>query len=125
MANRPIGAFILGLVGGLFVLLNALLLLIIGDILLMLLTAFSGTESAQAMISTLMIVGMVLALALIAGSALLLAKPDMHKLWGLLILACSIAALFIGGGFFLGTILGAVAGLMAILWKGQPTAAHA
>jgi hypothetical protein len=126
MADKPIKAFVLGLVGGIFLLLNAIAFYAIGTLLVALIMGIGAESSGAAdILNLLMALMWASAAAVLAGSVLLLFKPGMHKLWGLLILVFSLVAVIGGGGFFLGTILGLVGGLLAILWKPVPVPAQA
>ncbi len=53
----------------------------------------------------------------VSGIMLYTIKGRETTLWGSLILVFSVLGLFGMGGFFIGTILGIVAGVLALAWK--------
>ena len=62
-------------------------------------------------------VGVLSGIVVILGAIMLYNETERAPTWGALILVFSIVGLLGMGGFFLGAILGAVGGLLAITWK--------
>ncbi len=121
MGQKPTGAFVLGLVAGIFFLLNAIALYVLGAFMAALLGAMvGGPTAAMDMMNALIGLMFAATFAVFGGSVLLLVKPEQHKLWGILVLVFSLVAIVGGGGFFLGTILGLIGGILALVWKGTP-----
>jgi hypothetical protein len=59
--------------------------------------------------------------SIIAGAAMtLLLKPELRKTAGASIIIFSIVGLLFGGGWILGSVLGIIGGLLAIIWKPKP-----
>jgi hypothetical protein len=66
------------------------------------------------------VIGILLVLdgLIVSGAALtLVVKPDMRQAAGASILVFSLLGLLLGGGWFIGSILGFIGGLLAITWK--------
>lgn len=58
--------------------------------------------------------------SIVAGAAVtLLLKPEMRKAAGASIIIFSLIGLIFGGGWIIGSALGVIGGLMAIIWKPQ------
>jgi hypothetical protein len=117
--SKPTAAFVLGLIGGIFILINAIAFYIMSSFLNTILGGMGGAASgAMTMINTLQILLWVAAFGVLLPSILLFVKTEMHKIWGALILVFSIVSLAGGGGFFIGFILGLIGGILGITFKG-------
>jgi hypothetical protein len=69
---------------------------------------------------TVVVLGIMLVIAaLVIGSAAagLVLKPDYSAAEGSTIALISFLALFLGGGYVIGSILGIIGGIMAIMWR--------
>ncbi len=120
MAGKPTAAFVLGLIGGIFILINAIAFSIMSSFLNTILGGMGGAASgAMNMINTLQILLWVAAFGVLIPSIMLFVKTPMHKIWGALILVFSIVSLAGGGGFFIGFILGLIGGILGITYKGE------
>jgi hypothetical protein len=62
-------------------------------------------------------VGIISGIVILVGAVIIYNKPAQAPTWGTLVLAVSVVSLFGMAGFFLGAILGAVGGILAITWK--------
>lgn len=124
MNHRPVGGFILSLLGGIFSLLGTL----IGF-------AFAPTCGGpycyvpSYFYPFLLTAGLAGGVVLL-GAALLYRRPDLHVVWGVVILVMSAtSAVGVITGYFAlfgvaGVVLGIVGGSMAIAWgTGEPTSA--
>lgn len=60
-------------------------------------------------------IGVLAGIVVLIGAIMLYARPAQSSTWGILILVFSSLALFGMGGFFLGAILGAVGGALALV----------
>jgi len=103
-----VGAAILTIVGGLFVMAGGALLAIVGGILASLLGHFSG----------LFLVGLVLGFLIVLLGILMLAVPAGHTVWGIVTVAFSIVSIpFSFAGFIVGFVLALLGGLLSIFWR--------
>lgn len=118
-------AFVLSLIGGILILLN-------GIMSLMMLTYYgSGFGWMWGMMGGymgmmgslgfpfgsflgLLLVGLVCGVIVTIGAFMLNSRPAEHKSWGLVILVFSIISFFGMGGFYIGAILGVVGGALAL-----------
>jgi hypothetical protein len=119
--EKPTAAFVLSLIGGIFIL--------IASILSMIITVFGLLGSAFSfilffgMIGGLLIilgiVGFIFAILVIIGTAMINSGvPHGVRTGGIPVLIFSILSLLTsGGGFFIGFILGLVGGILALVWK--------
>ena len=67
------------------------------------------------------IIGLVAGLVVLAGAVMLYLRPRSAPTWGLVILLFSVFGLFGMGGFFIGTILGIIGGVLAMTAKPEVT----
>lgn len=118
MSEKPTGAFVLGLIGGIFILLNAVVWFAIGN-LIAAIAAFIPIIPFDPATAVYLIGGIALlcAIVVIAGSVMMFAMPNQHVIGGVLVLLFSIVSLITLGGFFIGFILGLVGGILGIVWK--------
>lgn len=113
--DYPSTAFILSLIGGIFILL--------GGIYEAAITALIGTAALAlfpglgALLIALAVVALLFGLIILVGAFMLRSKPQSSKTWGIVILLLAIISLVGGGGFFIGFILALIGGILAITWK--------
>jgi hypothetical protein len=114
MSSKPTVAFALSIVGGVFVLIGAEAMRVIGNFLSFL--PFAGTASNT--ISLLGDIGLLSGVLMLVGSIMMYLKPGHHGIWGALVLVGSIVS-WIGafGGVVMGFVLGLVGGILGIAWK--------
>jgi len=118
VAEKPTAAFVLSLIGGIFILLVGLAIAVLGSILGSMIGGVGGPAGAADVITLYGIVGLVNGLLVIVFGVLLYVKPQQHVIWGVLVLILSIASWFTTlGGFFIGLILGLIGGILGIAWK--------
>lgn len=104
----PTTAFVLSLIGGIFVFLAGLVLAYIASFL-----AFFGFG-----LGGILYIGLVVGILMIVFSILLYVMPQAKTAWGALIIVLSIVSLpFALGGFIVGFILGLIGGIFAITYK--------
>lgn len=99
----------LSLIGGIFILLNGLLIAALGA-----LASFIFIPGGVPVLAW-GIMGIVFALIVIVGAFVLHSNPDQHMMWGAIILIFSIISIVIGGGFIIGMILGSIGGVLALV----------
>ena len=114
MSDRPIGAFILSLLGGVLILAE-------GAILAALSSAVGsagcvGCSEAGQVIGGVGAFGVLMGILVVILSVILLARPENHLGLGIAILVFSLLSFFGGAGFVLGLILGVVGGILAIVF---------
>ncbi len=63
--------------------------------------------------------GLVAGLVVLVGAAMLYARPESAPTWGLVIVVASALNLFLGMGGFLASVLGILGGALAMSWKPQ------
>lgn len=128
--DKPTGAMVLSVIGGLFILLGGIALLFVGAILAAIMGAFLGSFSflgpdPVAIVNTMGILGVVFGLIDVALGVVMFVKPGLSKILGAVVLVVSLASIIGLGGFILGLILGVVGGILGIAWKPSPAAAAA
>jgi hypothetical protein len=107
----PTTAFILTLIGGVFVLLGGVVLAWLGSIFLSFGIAAGG----------LLFVGLGVGLLIIIMAILMWVAPGMKLVWGILTIVLSLVSWpFALGGFFIGFLLALLGGIFAITYKSQP-----
>lgn len=112
--SYPSTAFILSLIGGIFILLaglaEAAIYAIIGSALL---SFFPGLG---ALLIGLAVVALIFGVIIIWGAFMLRSKPESARTWGIIILLLAILSWIGGGGFFIGFILALIGGILALTW---------
>ncbi len=99
---KPLGAFVLSLLGGVFILL--------GGIVFSLLSPFFG-------FNVFGFLGLVFGVIVFVCAFGLYSHPEQHVAWGVLILIFSVVSIVSFGGFVAGLVLGTIGGALAIAWK--------
>ncbi len=128
--ERPSTAFILSLIGGIFILLGGGMMFILGW------HAFCGLTSCSNFggmmgpgfgmmgglglgFGFLGMLGLIFGVIVIVSAFMLNSKPEQHSTWGTLIVIFSVLSIFGGamGGFGIGLVLGLIGGILGITWK--------
>jgi len=109
MAEKPTAAFVLSLIGAIFILINSIIIAIAGAFIALFLP---GIGAAIAIIG--LIIGII---ALVGAIMINSTEPGKVKTGGIIVLIFSIISLIIGGGFFIGFLLGLIGGILALTWK--------
>lgn len=105
MADKPTAAFVLSLIGGIFILLGGIAFAI----------GFSFVfGSAGAVFG---IIGVMMGLIVLLGSVMLYQKPESHTMWGVIILVLSIIAFPAAWGFGIGSLLAFIGSILALVYK--------
>jgi hypothetical protein len=121
--RKATAGFAISLIAGIIILVNALLIFAAASII----SSFGSiipsvpgvpgvAEAAAAIVTLLGAVGLVFAIIVIVG-AVLIYMPGKEVLGGILVLIFSILSIVIGGGFFIGLILGIIGGALGIAKK--------
>ncbi len=108
---RPVGAGILTILGGLFILIGGTIVALIGGIVSAFLGFFSG----------LWLIGLLVGALTCLVGLLMVAIPSAHGVWGVLAILFALVSLpFALGGFLLGFLLTIVGGILALRWRPPP-----
>jgi hypothetical protein len=131
--EKPTAAFLLSLVGGVFILLGGGAMSMFGGFAGMMggYRGMMGNQySGYGMMGGLGfglfgILGLIFGVIVIISALMLNSKPQEHSTWGTLIVLFSVLSVFgsMMGGFGVGLILGLIGGILAITWK-PPVAKH-
>jgi hypothetical protein len=112
--SYPSTAFILSLIGGIFILLagiyTAAIYAFIGSAL------FDFFPGLGALLIGLAVVALIFGLIIIVGAIMLRSKPESSRTWGVIILVLALLSWVGGGGFVIGFILALIGGILAIVW---------
>ena len=113
MAQTPTAAFVLSLIGGVFILLGGAYMATAGA------RIFTLDPNLGLGIGAL---GVAVGAFVLVGTVMLYVRPERHRNWGIIILIFSVLSVFpaIGGGL-IGMILGIIGGALAISWKPAPS----
>jgi len=113
--SYPSTAFVLSLIGGIFILLaglvNAALYAFIGGAVL---SVFPGLG---ALFIGLAVLALIFGLLIIVGAIQMRSKPESAHTWGILIIIFSVLSFVGGGGFFIGFLLALIGGILALTWR--------
>jgi Family of unknown function (DUF6114)/zinc-ribbon domain len=109
MAEKPTAAFVLSLLGGIFILLGGAVIAAIGASMFVVLPAIGLVIG---------VIGLAFGVLVLVGAIMLYVHPEQHVTWGVIILVFSILSVFTSlGGFLVGLILGIIGGALGIGWK--------
>jgi hypothetical protein len=112
--DYPNGAFILSLIGGIFILLGALAFAALAAIGASFLAFF---PAAAALLIAYAVLGLILGIIVIVGAVMMRSRPEQAKMWGVIVIVLAFIALFTsGGGFILGFLLALIGGILALVW---------
>jgi hypothetical protein len=133
--EKPAVAFILSLVGGIFILLGGGVMSMMGSYsgsygfgMMRMMGRYGyggmmrcgyGPSFGMMGIGTFGILGLIFGVIVIVSALMLNSKPEQHSTWGILIVLFSVLSIFGSamGGFGIGLILGLIGGVLAITWK--------
>jgi len=113
MAEKPTAAFVLSLIGGIFILLGAIVVMVIMSAI----GSFMVIGGSADVLVIYGAVGLIFAIIVLVGAVMLWMKPQQHVAWGVIVLLFSLFSIISLGGFFIGLILGLVGGILGIVWK--------
>lgn len=112
MSNEePTAAYVLSLVGGIFVLLGGVLIMFIGGVFI----PFGGVG---ALFLVLGIIGLVLGVLIMVGAVVAYNNPEQRSMWGIGIIILAILSIVLNaGGLIIGFILSLIGGILFVTWK--------
>jgi len=122
MSQKPTAAFVLSIIGGVLILIGAIVVAAVAGIVggLLSLVPFVGIFGGLAIIFG--VLGLVFAIAVMYGAVMINSGEHQKVRTGsILVLAFSILSLITGGGFVIGLILGLIGGILGIIWKPAPS----
>ncbi len=119
MAEKPTAAFVLSLIGGIFVILGGLLWVSIGSVLSFLSLDIGLNATVMG------VIGLIFGLIMIVGGVMMYVKPPQHVMWGAIVLILTIVSIpFSFAGIVIGFILALIGGILGLVFKpSQPMAA--
>ena len=120
MAEKPTAAFVLSLIGGIFILLGGIYGAIIGIIGGAAMSVIPGFEWLSGLIIMLGILGLIFGIIVILGAVMINSgERGKVRTGSILVLIFSILSLFVGGtgGFVIGFILSLVGSILGLTWK--------
>lgn len=114
--QKPIDAFILSLLAGIFILIGAAFHIIVGETLgWFLIPRFFIIGRSLFLFG---LTGLICGILVLIGAFIIISKPANTKVGGIIVIAFSILSIFGAiGGFIIGMILGIIGGVLAIYWK--------
>jgi len=130
--ERPTAAFVLSLIGGIFILLDGGMMSMLGYGFRGMMSSYGGWGYGMMRpgfgmmglaFGVMGILGLVFGVIVIISAIMLNSKPQEHTTWGTLIVIFSVLSI-VGsamGGFGIGLVLGLVGGVLAITWKPSGT----
>ncbi len=102
-------SFILSLIAGIFVLINGLVIAALGSV-------FALIPGLEGLGIAIAIIGLIFGVVILVGASFM-NNPKKLATGSILVLVFSILAIFIGGGFLIGTILGIIGGALGLAKK--------
>jgi zinc ribbon protein len=105
LGDKPTAAFVLSLIGGIFLLLGGVLAAVGFSFV------FGGLGALVG------IVGVIFGFIVILGAVMLYQKPQSHTMWGVVILILSIIAFPSLWGFGIGSLLAFIGAILALVYK--------
>ncbi|MEO3993529.1 MAG: DUF4064 domain-containing protein [Desulfurococcaceae archaeon TW002] len=123
MSEKPTAAFILSLISGILVIITALIMFIVASMFGSMTDKFPRMphlpELIGAWITIIGFVGLIFGILILVGAVMIYSgEPGKVKTGSILVLIFSILSLFtVGGGFFIGFILGLIGGILGLIWK--------
>jgi hypothetical protein len=129
--EKPTAAFILSLVGGVFILLCGGMMSMIGSYIGQygwgMMGGYGGWGGMMGpgfgmmgfAFGALGVLGLIFGAIVIISAIMLNSKPEQHSTWGTVIIIFSVLSIFGSamGGFGIGLVLGLIGGILAITWK--------
>jgi len=80
----------------------------------------SVSAIASGLVGTMGLIGVASGIIVLVSAVILLTKPSQARTWGVLVLVFSVLSFLGLGGFFVGSILGIVGGILTLRWKPSP-----
>jgi len=124
LSERPTAAFVLSLISGILVLLTGILILVAAGLISSLGEGHMPgvpypLELIGSLITVIGVVGLIFGILILVGATMIYSgEPSKVRIGSILVLIFSILSLLtVGGGFFIGFILGLIGGILGLTWK--------
>src|SRR3989442_3543790 len=114
MAEKPTAAFVLSLIGGIFILLGAIVVMALASVIGSLMLIGGGDPNLAYLYGA---VGLIFAILVLVGAVMLWMKPQQHVMWGVVVLLFSLFSIITTGGVFIGLSLGLIGGVPGVALK--------
>lgn len=126
MGEKPTAAFVLSLISGVLVLLTALLVFVAASLLGSIISEIPEIPGGSAILTidpvwfaVIGTAGLIFGVLILVGAGMIHSgEPGKVRVGSILVLVFSILSLFtVGGGFFIGFVLGLIGGILGLTWK--------
>jgi len=118
MSERQSRAFLLSLVAGILILLNAISVAAAATWFPSVFPLIPGSSGNDvAVLYSVATIGLICGAWVALGAIMLRIRPAQRRVWGIVIIVFSIPSVITGGGFIIGFILGIVGGVLALSRK--------
>src|SRR3989454_11821225 len=107
MAEKPTAAFVLSLIGGIFILLGAIVVMALASVIGSVMVLGGGDPNIVYIYGA---GGLIFAILVLVGAVMVWVKPQQHVPWGRVVLPFSVFRIITTRGFFLGLIFGPIGG---------------
>ena len=114
VVKRATAGFIVSLIAGILILINAIAFFALADFIESLGDALP--IFVEGIFETLGSIGLIIALVVIVG-AILIYMPGKEVIGGIIVIIFSIFSIVIGGGFLIGLIIGIIGGILGLAKK--------
>ena len=123
--EKPTAAFVLGLIGGIIVILEAIFLFVVDVILGSMISQLPVGMPIDlgGLFAILAAIVLLFGLIMFIASVVMYARPQMLVAGGVILLVFSIIGRIFAAGFYLGAVLGLVGGILGIIFKPTPAMA--
>lgn len=118
--SYPSTAYILTLIGGIFVLIGGLYTAVITAVIGSAFLAFF--PGIAALLIGLGVVALLFGILIIVGAMKMRNDPASAHTWGIIVIILAILSWIGGGGFFIGFLLALIGGILALVWHPPATA---
>lgn len=109
--EEPTAAYVLSLIGGIFVLLGGILIMLAGGVT-------ASIDGLGVIMLAMGFIGLILGVTIIIGAVIAYNNPDQRSNWGIGIIILSILSIILSlGGFIIGFVLSLIGGILFVTWK--------
>jgi|SRR5271157_2082614 len=113
----PNSAYLLSLIGGILIILEGFLVIVAGLLLSAVIGSdIPGASAAAAFVVGFGLIGVIFGLLIVFWAFRLKSNPGSARTMGILIIVFSVISLVGGGGFYIGSILALIGGILAVIW---------
>lgn len=117
-SEKPIRAFMLSLIAGILILVNAVSVAAAATWFPWLIPTLPGSSGNDVTILySVAAVGLICSVLVLFGAIMLHSRPEHKRAWGIMVIVFSIPSIVTGGGFIIGFILGIIGGAYTLSRK--------